>query len=165
MDQAGGAGLAAALADPARLTLYRSKIVTVPGNDCLWWTGAVSGRSDRTDGGGHGRFWFAPGRVIIAHRFAYAVMHGIEALRGDAAAGAPLRQPAVPGDGTRARRALCGIVGSGRCGVTTWAARWLTRAAGVDHHSAAWASLAWAQSVAIRCRPSLVDQHIVSRHA
>ncbi|MGY2872834.1 hypothetical protein ACVW00_000024 [Marmoricola sp. URHA0025 HA25] len=82
MDQAGVAALAAALADPARLALYRSKIVTVPGNDCLWWTGAVAGRSRREaqTGGGHGRFWVAPGRVIIAHRFAYAVMHGIEAL-------------------------------------------------------------------------------------
>ena len=82
MDQAGVAALAAALADPARLALYRSKIVTVPGNECLWWTGAVAGRSHREaqTGGGHGRFWFAPGRVIIAHRFAYAVMHGVQAL-------------------------------------------------------------------------------------
>lgn len=82
MDPAGVAALAAALPDPARLAPYRSKIVTVPGNDCLWWTGAVAGRSRREaqTGGGHGRFWFAPGRVIIAHRFAYAVMHGIEAL-------------------------------------------------------------------------------------
>lgn len=81
MDEAGVVALAAALADPARLALYRSKIVTVPGNECLWWTGAVSGRSDRTDGGGHGRFWFARGRVIIAHRFAFAVINGIEALQ------------------------------------------------------------------------------------
>ena len=82
MDEAGVAALASALGDPVRLALYRSKIVTVPGNDCLWWTGAVSGRSRREaqSGGGHGRFWFAPGRVIIAHRFAYAVMHGIESL-------------------------------------------------------------------------------------
>ncbi|WP_281271704.1 hypothetical protein [Nocardioides immobilis] len=43
--------------------------MTVPGNDCLWWTGAVAGRSRREaqSGGGHARFWFAPGRVIIAH--------------------------------------------------------------------------------------------------
>ena len=47
MDEAGVAALAVALADPVRLALYRSKIVTVPGNDCLWWTGAVSGRSRR----------------------------------------------------------------------------------------------------------------------
>lgn len=83
MDQAGVAALAAALADPARLALYRSKIVTVPGSECLWWTGAVAGRSRREaqSGGGHGRFWYAPGRVIIAHRFAYAVMYGVEALQ------------------------------------------------------------------------------------
>ncbi len=81
MDEAGVVALAVALADPARLALYRSKVVTVPGNGCLWWTGAVSGRSDRTDGGGHGRFWFARGRVVIAHRFAYAVIHGIQALQ------------------------------------------------------------------------------------
>ena len=35
---------------------------------------------DRSGSGGHGRFWYAPGRVIIAHRFAFAVMHGGDAL-------------------------------------------------------------------------------------
>jgi len=103
MDHAGGAALAAALADPARLTLYRAKTVTVPGNDCLWWTGALSGRSDRTDGGGHGRFWFAPGRVIIAHRFAYAVMHGIEALGATGLTG----HTEGSGDGCGQPRAVC----------------------------------------------------------
>jgi hypothetical protein len=41
----------------------------------------VAGRSgrERTDGGGHGRFWYARGR-IIAHRFAFTVMHGVDAL-------------------------------------------------------------------------------------
>jgi hypothetical protein len=41
----------------------------------------VAGRSgrERTDGG-RGRFWYARGRVIIAHRFAFAVMHSVDAL-------------------------------------------------------------------------------------
>jgi hypothetical protein len=80
LDAAGLAALATALADPVVIARYRAKITTVPGSECLWWTGAVAGRSDRTDGGGHGRFWYAPGRVIIAHRFAFAVMFGTDAL-------------------------------------------------------------------------------------
>lgn len=82
LDDAGRAALTAALADPGVLARYREKITTVPGSECLWWTGAVSGRSkkEHTYGGGHGRFWMAPGRVVIAHRFAFAVMHGVEAL-------------------------------------------------------------------------------------
>ena len=31
-------------------------------------------------GRGHGRFWFVPGWVIIAHRFGFAQVHGVEAL-------------------------------------------------------------------------------------
>lgn len=82
LDEDGLAALATALGDPVILARYRAKITTVPGSECLWWTGAVSGRSERerTDGGGHGRFWYSRGRVIIAHRFAFAVMHGIDAL-------------------------------------------------------------------------------------
>lgn len=82
LDEAGLAALDAALADPMVLARYRAKVTLVPGSECLWWTGAVAGRSDRehTDGGGHGRFWYARGRVIIAHRFAFAIMHGVEAL-------------------------------------------------------------------------------------
>jgi len=82
LDDAGLAAVAAAIADARVLARYRAKVATVPGSECLWWTGAVVGRSerDRTDGGGHGRFWYAPGRVIIAHRFAFAVMNGVEAL-------------------------------------------------------------------------------------
>ena len=82
LDEAGLAAVTEALADPDVLARYRAKITTVPGSECLWWTGAVSGRSrrERTDGGGHGRFWYARGRVIIAHRFAFAVMHGVDAL-------------------------------------------------------------------------------------
>jgi len=46
--------LAAALRDPQVVLRYQAKMVTVPGSDCLWWRGAVSGR-------GHGRFYL--GRV------------------------------------------------------------------------------------------------------
>lgn len=89
LDEAGLAALAAAIADPGALARYRAKVATVPGSECLWWTGAVAGRSRRehTGGGGHGRFWVASGRVIIAHRFALAVVHGVDA-NDDAAAAA-----------------------------------------------------------------------------
>ena len=73
VDQTGLAALDRALADPLVVDRYRSKIVAVPGSDCLWWTGAISGR-------GHGRFWYGPGRVIIAHRFGYALAHGVSVL-------------------------------------------------------------------------------------
>lgn len=66
-----------ALEDAETVQRYRSKIVTVPGSGCRWWSGAVSGR-------GHGRFWLASveGRdiVAIAHRFGFGLMHGPEAL-------------------------------------------------------------------------------------
>ena len=80
LDEAALAALRAALTDPVVLAHYLAKITTVPGSECLWWTGAVAGRSDRTEGGGHGRFWFATGRVIIAHRFAFAARYGVESL-------------------------------------------------------------------------------------
>jgi hypothetical protein len=73
LSEAGLASVAVALADPSVLARYRAKVTVVPGSECLWWTGAVSGR-------GHGRFWLAPGRVMIAHRFAFAAVRGIEAL-------------------------------------------------------------------------------------
>jgi len=63
--------------DPATVRRYRSRLVEVPGSDCLWWDGALSGR-------GHGRLWLAQvdGRdvAIIAHRFGFALEHGAEAL-------------------------------------------------------------------------------------
>ena len=40
--------LTSALREPLVVTRYRVKMVQVPGSDCLWWRGAVSGR-------GHGR--------------------------------------------------------------------------------------------------------------
>ena len=65
--------LGAAIIDPAVVARYRSKIITVPGSECRWWTGALSGR-------GHGRFWVTGRHVIIAHRFAFALEHGVAAL-------------------------------------------------------------------------------------
>jgi hypothetical protein len=48
----------------------------------------VDGRRAVT--GGHGRFWYVRGRVIIAHRFAFAVMHDVDALAEARLLGAPL---------------------------------------------------------------------------
>ncbi len=62
-----------AVVDPQVVSRYMSKIVTVPGESCRFWSGALSGR-------GHGRFWFGSGRVIIAHRFGFALAHGVDAL-------------------------------------------------------------------------------------
>ena len=56
----------------------------MPGSECLWWRGAVSGR-------GHGRFYVGtvvavdPGESgrdlhVIAHRFGYALIYGPAAL-------------------------------------------------------------------------------------
>jgi hypothetical protein len=101
LDEAGLADVAAALADPDVLARYRAKITTVPGSDCWWWTGAVSGRSEPTSGGGHGRFWLASGRVVIAHRFGFALACGVDALEAAQLLGHrcdnPLCQRVAPG--------------------------------------------------------------------
>ena len=73
LSAAGLAALHRAVNHPATVQRFRSKVVQVPGSQCLWWTGAISGR-------GHGRFWFGRGRVVIAHRFAFALAYGVEAL-------------------------------------------------------------------------------------
>jgi hypothetical protein len=73
LDEQGLAGLGAAAADAGVVARYRAKIVTVVGSDCWWWTGAIAGR-------GHGRFWYCPDRVVIAHRFAWALVRGVAAL-------------------------------------------------------------------------------------
>ena len=49
LSAAGLAALTRAVNDSATVERFRSKAVQVPGSQCLWWTGAVSGR-------GHGRF-------------------------------------------------------------------------------------------------------------
>lgn len=71
---AGLVALAAALEDAGTVSRWRAKTVQVPGSECLWWTAAISGR-------GHGRFWYAPQRVIIAHRFAFGMVNGVQALQ------------------------------------------------------------------------------------
>ncbi|HEX2807192.1 MAG TPA: hypothetical protein VHN80_13595 [Kineosporiaceae bacterium] len=66
------------LADPATVQRYRAKVVEVPGLPCRIWSGAVTNR-------GHGRFWLTDPATrtahgVIAHRFGYALAHGVEAL-------------------------------------------------------------------------------------
>lgn len=73
LDAAGLAALDGALRDSDVVARYAAKVVRVPDSECLWWTGAISGR-------GHGRFWCAAGRVVIAHRFAFGLVHGVQAL-------------------------------------------------------------------------------------
>lgn len=63
---------------------WRSEIVTLSGSECAWWTGAVSGR-------GHGRFYYAPGRVVIAHRFAFGRVNGVNVFREVPGVGASVR--------------------------------------------------------------------------
>ncbi len=69
--------LRAAVTDVDTVGRFRSKLRRLDGYSCEWWTGAVSAR-------GHGRFWL--GRVdrrdvvVIAHRFAWALEFGVDAL-------------------------------------------------------------------------------------
>jgi hypothetical protein len=42
LDDVGLTAVAVAIADPVVLTRYRAKVATVPGSECLWWTGAVA---------------------------------------------------------------------------------------------------------------------------
>jgi hypothetical protein len=104
-----------ALQDAETVQRYRSKVVTVPGSSCSWWSGAVSGR-------GHGRFWLAAvqGRdmVVIAHRFGYGLEHGPEALLSTRVLG------------HRCDNTLCQRIGAGHVEASTqlqnrreWAAR------------------------------------------
>ena len=72
-----------AVRDPAVVARYRGKVLEVPGSECWWWHGAVSGR-------GHGRFYVGtvPATAgdgvrdlcVIAHRFGYALVYGVSAL-------------------------------------------------------------------------------------
>ncbi len=111
--------LATALRDPNVVIRYQAKIVTVPGSDCLWWQGAVSGR-------GHGRFYVATvvadlgggdrDLCVIAHRFGYALIYGSATLN------------AVPVLGHRCDNPLCQRIGPGhvkpsshaQTAATTW---------------------------------------------
>jgi hypothetical protein len=75
-----------AVADPVIVDRYWSHIKTGRSDECWLWTGAISGK-------GHGRFQIADQRitrtdgttkrrtyVVIAHRFGYAALHGVDAL-------------------------------------------------------------------------------------
>lgn len=109
----------AALSSEAVRDRWADKVVLVPGSDCVFWVGAISGR-------GHGRFWIGPDRVVIAHRFAFALTHGLEALE------------AAPLLGHRCDNPLCQRVAwttwwcrrldrtgaSGCTVVTSWSRRW-----------------------------------------
>ena len=75
MGEEARAALAAGCASPGVVARYWAKVVRVDGSGCWWWTGAVSGR-------GHGRFWLAAGRVVVAHRFAFALANGAQAAAG-----------------------------------------------------------------------------------
>ena len=90
--------LCAAVTDGGTVARFRAKIVVVPGSRCEYWTSAISGR-------GHGRFWVGAvaGRdvVVIAHRFAWALEHGVDALEQ------------VPVLGHRCDNPLCQRIGEG----------------------------------------------------
>ena len=75
-----------AVADPELVARYWSHIKTGRADECWLWTGAISGK-------GHGRFQIAAEQlpqpdgsirrrtyVVIAHRFGYAALHGVDAL-------------------------------------------------------------------------------------
>lgn len=85
---------AAAVVDARVVERFQQKVVIVPGSECLWWVGGISGR-------GHGRFWVAGDLVMIAHRFAYAVEVGIDELEAASVLGHgcdnPLCQRVGPG--------------------------------------------------------------------
>lgn len=87
-----------ALSDPETVSRYRAKVVVVGGSSCRWWRGALSGR-------GHGRFWLASvdghDVVIVAHRFGFALEHGVDELER------------VPVLGHRCDNPLCQAIGSG----------------------------------------------------
>ena len=82
--------LRAAVADGGTVARFRAKIAVVPGSGCEYWTSAISGR-------GHGRFWVGEvaGRdvVVIAHRFALALEHGVDALEQVPVLGHPYDNP------------------------------------------------------------------------
>lgn len=79
---------------------FASKVVVVPGSECRWWVGAISGR-------GHGRFWVGEDQVVIAHRFAFALARGVDALE------------AAPLLGHRCDNPLCQRIGDGHVEVST----------------------------------------------
>src|SRR5664279_3516321 len=78
--------LRVAVADPELVGRYWSHVKIGRPDQCWLWTGAISGK-------GHGRFQIADAHlpqpdgsvrrrtyVVIAHRFGYAALHGVDAL-------------------------------------------------------------------------------------
>ncbi len=102
LDEVGLAALAQACASPEVVARWHAKIVQVEGSECAWWTGAVSGR-------GHGRFWLASGRVVVAHRFGFALAYGVE------------ETARVPVLGHRCDNPLCQRVGEGHVVASSYA--------------------------------------------
>lgn len=108
--------LRAAVADEETVARFHAKIVTLPGpGGCRLWASAVAGR-------GHGRFWLGAveGRdvVVIAHRFSWALTHGVDHLL------------ATPLLGHRCDNPLCQLVGPGHVEASSaWRNRqeWLMR--------------------------------------
>ncbi len=101
LDDAGIAAVAAAIADPAVLVRHRAKVATVSGVSACGGRGRGRSLRARAHGRrGHGRSWYAPGRVIIAHRFEFSVMHRVNALAQARLLGHrchnPLRQRIAP---------------------------------------------------------------------
>lgn len=85
---------------------------------------------ERTDGGGHSRLWWAPGRVIIAHRFAIAVRNALDVLAHAWLLGHGCHHPLCQ----QIARARCGLEARRRTGAS-WpscggrpTARWPTHA-------------------------------------
>lgn len=102
LDAQGLADLAAACASAQVVARWRAKLVRVDGSECVWFTGAISGR-------GHGRFWLPSGRVVVAHRFAFALARGV-ATTAD-----------VPVLGHRCDNPLCQRVGPGHVVASSYA--------------------------------------------
>jgi len=67
--------LAVAVTDAGVLARFQDNLAWVPGSECLWWTGPINRR-------GQGQFRIGEQQAVIAHRFAYALVHGAAALPG-----------------------------------------------------------------------------------
>lgn len=65
--------LVSAALDARVVDRYWAKVVRIEDFECWVWIGAVAGR-------GHGRFWLGSRKVVIAHRFGWAVTHPDEAM-------------------------------------------------------------------------------------
>jgi hypothetical protein len=118
--------LRAAVADGGTVARFRATIAVVPGSGCEYWTSAISGR-------GHGRFRVGEvaGRdvMVIAHRFAWALEHRVDALEQVLVLGHRCDNPLGQqiGDGHVRASSHCSTGGSGRCIVTRSVGRFATR--------------------------------------